>query len=63
MRLMRFVPGFLLHPTARRAAQITADLPVGIELNLVADQPHVVKEAVGEFTKTLMEAVAIVHCW
>ena len=43
-----------------RAAQLTADLPVGIELNLVADQPHVVKEAVGEFTKTLMEAIAIV---
>src|SRR6185295_9895569 len=43
-----------------RAAQVTANLPVGVELNLVADQPHVVHEAVGEFTKTLMEAIAIV---
>jgi len=43
-----------------RAARVTSDLPVGVELNLVADQPHVVKEAVGEFTKTLMEAIAIV---
>ncbi len=29
-------------------------------MHLVADQPHVVKEAVGEFTKTLMEAIVIV---
>src|SRR6185436_4395410 len=43
-----------------RAQRITAELPVGIEMSLVANQPHVVKEAVGEFTKTLMEAVAIV---
>ena len=38
----------------------TRDLPVGIELHLVADQPHVVEEAVGEFTKSLLEAIAIV---
>src|SRR6185503_11306003 len=43
-----------------RAARVTSDLPVGVDLSLVANQPHVVKEAVGEFTKTLMEAVAIV---
>ena len=43
-----------------RAERINAELPVGIEMSLVANQPHVVKEAVGEFTKTLMEAVAIV---
>ena len=40
--------------------ELTADLPIGLDLNLVADQPHVVEEAVGEFTKSLMEAVAIV---
>jgi multidrug efflux pump subunit AcrB len=43
-----------------RLAQVTADLPVGIEAHLVADQPEVVHEAVGEFIKTLIEAVAIV---
>ena len=43
-----------------RLASLTATLPVGIETHLVADQPHVVEEAVGEFIKTLIEAVAIV---
>ena len=43
-----------------RLAKLTADLPVGIESHLVADQPHVVEEAVGEFIKTLIEAIAIV---
>lgn len=43
-----------------RVATISANLPIGIETHLVADQPKVVEEAVGEFTKTLMEAVAIV---
>ena len=37
-----------------RLAQLTADLPVGIESHLVADQPQVVEEAVGEFVKTLV---------
>jgi multidrug efflux pump subunit AcrB len=43
-----------------RIARLTASLPVGIEAHLVADQPHVVEEAVGEFIKTLIEAIAIV---
>ena len=43
-----------------RLAKVTADLPVGIEAHLVADQPQVVEEAVGEFIKTLIEAIAIV---
>jgi multidrug efflux pump len=43
-----------------RLARVTADLPVGIEARLVADQPQVVEEAVGEFIKTLIEAIAIV---
>ena len=34
--------------------------PVGIELNLVSDQPEVVREAIGEFTKALFEAIVIV---
>ncbi len=43
-----------------RVAELARDLPIGIDVRLVADQPHVVHEAVGEFTKSLMEAVAIV---
>ncbi len=43
-----------------RLVTLTSSLPVGIETHLVADQPHVVEEAVGEFIKTLIEAVAIV---
>ena len=43
-----------------RLAKMTANLPVGIETHLVADQPQVVEEAVGEFVKTLIEAIAIV---
>jgi multidrug efflux pump subunit AcrB len=37
-----------------------ADLPIGVGVHLVADQPKVVEEAVGGFTKALFEAVAIV---
>jgi len=43
-----------------RLAEVTADLPVGVEAHLVADQPQVVEEAVGEFIKTLFEAIVIV---
>ncbi len=41
-------------------ARIRANLPVGLELHAVADQPTVVKRSVGEFMRTLMEAVGIV---
>jgi multidrug efflux pump len=41
-------------------AEIEGDLPIGIDAHLVSNQPHVVDEAVGEFTKTLWEAIAIV---
>ncbi len=43
-----------------RLAKATADLPAGIESHLVANQPEVVEEAVGEFIKTLIEAIVIV---
>jgi multidrug efflux pump subunit AcrB len=43
-----------------RVAEITRELPIGIDIHLVADQPHVVEEAVGEFTKSFVEAIAIV---
>ena len=41
-------------------AEITADLPVGIEPTLIADQPVTVEHAVDEFMEALWEAVAIV---
>jgi multidrug efflux pump subunit AcrB len=41
-------------------AQITADLPIGIEPSLVADQPVVVDQAIREFTVSLMQAIAII---
>ena len=40
--------------------EITANLPVGIEPTLVADQPVTVEHAVDEFMEALWEAVAIV---
>jgi len=42
------------------AERLTERFPVGIELNLVSDQPQVVREAIGGFTKALFEAIAIV---
>jgi multidrug efflux pump subunit AcrB len=41
-------------------AQITADLPIGIEPSLVADQAVVVGSAIGEFMTSLLQAVAII---
>ncbi|WP_237152242.1 efflux RND transporter permease subunit [Oryzibacter oryziterrae] len=40
--------------------KITSDLPIGVEVHLVADQPKVVEEAIGHFTRSLFEAVVIV---
>jgi multidrug efflux pump subunit AcrB len=39
---------------------IATDLPAGIQVHLVADQPKIVEEAVSGFTQALFEAVAIV---
>lgn len=41
-------------------AQITADLPIGIEPTLVADQAVVVGNAIGEFMTSLLQAIAII---
>ncbi|OAF07298.1 efflux RND transporter permease subunit [Bradyrhizobium neotropicale] len=41
-------------------AQITADLPIGIEPSLVADQSVVVRTAIGEFMTSLLQAIAII---
>ena len=40
--------------------RITADLPLGIEPHLVANQPVTVHHAIGEFMESLWQAVAII---
>lgn len=45
---------------ADEIARLNANLPVGIEVHPVSDQPRVVRHSVNEFMKTLAEAVAIV---
>ncbi len=49
--------GDALHEEMNKAI---AELPIGIGVHLVADQPKVVEESVGGFTKSLFEAVVIV---
>jgi multidrug efflux pump len=44
----------------REMARLRAELPIGIEFEQVSDQPAVVKSAVGEFMRSLGEAVIIV---
>ena len=45
---------------SKRNAQVAGDLPIGVGVHLVSDQPAVVEEAVAGFTRALFEAVAIV---
>ena len=40
--------------------QIQAELPLGLELNKVSDQPQVVEESIGDFVETLILAIVIV---
>ena len=40
--------------------KVTADLPIGVGVHLVADQPRVVDDAISHFTRSLFEAVVIV---
>jgi multidrug efflux pump subunit AcrB len=44
----------------KTVSELKAKLPVGIELERVSDQPEAVKDSVGEFVHTLIEAVLIV---
>ena len=39
---------------------ITFELPVGIEVTQIADQPHIVDDSVSEFLRSFAEALAIV---
>jgi multidrug efflux pump len=41
-------------------ARLQADLPVGIEIEQIQDQPRAVSRSVGEFVRVLIEAVLIV---
>ncbi len=45
---------------AQRMAELTEELPIGIEPFLVANQPEIVDTAVAEFTESLWQAIAIV---
>ena len=44
----------------KAVANVQAELPHGVELERVADQPTVVSESIWEFERSLMEALAIV---
>jgi multidrug efflux pump subunit AcrB len=44
----------------RAMAQLTGDLPIGIEPVLITNQPEIVRHSVDEFMLALLEAVAIV---
>jgi multidrug efflux pump len=44
----------------RAMQEITANLPLGIQPILVADQPIVVDHAISDFTRSLWEAIAII---
>ncbi len=44
----------------QRMREIVAELPIGVGVHLVSNQPAVVEEAVGGFTKALVEALVIV---
>ncbi|HEY8063676.1 MAG TPA: efflux RND transporter permease subunit [Methylosinus sp.] len=41
-------------------AEVRAETPVGMEITQIADQPNVVSHAVGEFTRSFVEALVIV---
>jgi multidrug efflux pump subunit AcrB len=45
---------------ARAMTAVTAELPHGIDVRLVADQPVTVDQAVGEFMESLWQAIAII---
>jgi multidrug efflux pump len=44
----------------REFARLQQTLPIGMQLDKVADQPAAVRASIGEFVRVLMEAVAIV---
>jgi multidrug efflux pump subunit AcrB len=45
---------------AQTISEATANLPIGIEPTLVADQPAIVERAIGDFMTSLWQAIAII---
>jgi multidrug efflux pump subunit AcrB len=45
---------------AQTISEATANLPIGIEPTLVADQPAIVEHAIGDFMTSLWQAIAII---
>ncbi|WP_424363266.1 efflux RND transporter permease subunit [Methylocystis parvus] len=45
---------------AKAMKEIKAELPIGIEPTLVANQPHIVEHAIGDFMESLWQAIAII---
>lgn len=45
---------------AETISKIKQDMPLGLELSQVSNQPEVVKDSIGEFVKSLKEAIFIV---
>ena len=45
---------------SKEIARIQKELPLGLELNQVANQPEVVKKSISEFSESLYEAIIIV---
>lgn len=43
-----------------KIASIQDQLPAGIEIHQVSNQPHIVKKSIGEFSRSLFEAIIIV---
>ncbi|RZT98063.1 efflux RND transporter permease subunit [Rivibacter subsaxonicus] len=48
------------HSLTEKAEQIRHELPAGVELIQLQDQPKAVSRSVGEFVKVLIEAIAVV---
>ena len=44
----------------KKLVELKKTIPAGLELNQVSNQPHIVKESIGDFSQSLFEAIAIV---
>ena len=44
----------------KKLKELKPTIPVGLNLDQVSNQPHIVKESIGDFSQSLFEAVAIV---
>lgn len=44
----------------KKLKELKSTIPVGLNLDQVSNQPHIVKESIGDFSQSLFEAIAIV---